>query len=88
MYDYMRSGNVIWGIADSDDTSFFRLIYQYHLGITCLSGTSDILKNFELLYDTWIAGSLGELRTDKGLIIDTFSRDTQNSKYLHMLERI
>jgi glycosyltransferase involved in cell wall biosynthesis len=88
MYDYMRSGNVIWGIADSDDTSFFRLIYQYHLGITCLSGTSDILKNFELLYDTWIQGSLGELRTDKGLIIDTFSRDTQNSKYMNLLERI
>ena len=86
LFDYIRSGKVIFGVASSDNTYFLELIRKHHLGIGCLSQPIQILESLELLYEKWEKGTLGELRNDVGLDLDNLSREAQNSKYLQLLE--
>jgi glycosyltransferase involved in cell wall biosynthesis len=88
IFDYIRSGRVIWGIASSEDTYFLELIKQYNLGIYCSSNPSHILECLDLLYKKWMNGSLKELRKDTSLNIEIFSREINNVKYLHILEEL
>jgi len=85
-FDYIRSGKVIFGVASSESTYFIELIQQYHLGVGCLAQPAQILECLELLYDRWLKGSLQELRKGDGLDIEELSRETQNAKYLQLLE--
>ncbi|WAI01174.1 glycosyltransferase family protein [Methanogenium organophilum] len=84
-FDYIRSGKVIFGVAGSDNTYFLELIRKHHLGIGCLSQSTHILDSLELLYKKWEDGTLEELRNDKGLDLDSLSRNAQNSRYLELL---
>ncbi len=86
-FDYIRSGKVIFGVANSDNTYFLELIRKHHLGIGCLSKTTQIVDSLELLYEKWKEGTLGELRNDEVLDLDNLSREAQNNKYLQLLER-
>jgi glycosyltransferase involved in cell wall biosynthesis len=88
IFDYMRSGRVIWGIAGSEDTYFLELIKQYNLGISCSSNPSQILECLDLLYKKWLNGSLKELRKDTNLNVEIFSREINNCKYLQILEEL
>jgi hypothetical protein len=86
LFDYIRSGKVIFGIGSDKDTYFMDLIEKYELGLRCLNQSTEILKNLEILYDNWENGTLNHLRQDAGLNIEDFSRDAQNFKYLKILK--
>jgi len=87
-FDYIRSGKVILGIANNEETYFLKIIQQHQLGIVCSSQSTQIFECLELLYKKWMTGSLQELRKDDGLDIEELSRENQNSKYLQLLENL
>jgi glycosyltransferase involved in cell wall biosynthesis len=88
LFDYIRSGKVIFGIGSQKDTYFLDWIEKYSLGLGCLNQSTEILKNLEILYNHWENGTLNQLRQDVGLNIEEFSRDMQNAKYLKIFSEL
>jgi len=88
LFDYIRSGKVIFGIGSQKETYFLDLIEKYTLGLGCLNQSTEILKNLEILYDHWSRGTLNQLRQNVGLNIEEYSRDSQNAKYLKIFNEL
>lgn len=85
LFDYIRSGKVIFGIGKKD-TYFLDFIALYKLGLVCDNQSVEILRNLELLYKHWEEGTLNQIRQNVGLNIEDYSRDGQNAKYLKILQ--
>jgi len=88
LFDYVRSGKVILGIASSSDTYFLNLIKMYHLGITSLNTEDCILDVLNLIYSKWKEGNLQDLRNDSKEDFNKFSRDNQNEGYIKLIENL
>ena len=85
LFDYIRSGKVIFGVAATEDTYFLEVIRKKHLVIGCLHNAPEITRCLEELYGNWERGTLQELRTDPPADRDRCSRDAQNSRFLDIL---
>jgi glycosyltransferase involved in cell wall biosynthesis len=86
LFDYIRSRKVIFGIGSTQDAYFLNIIEKFKLGLICLNQPDEILKKLEILYENWEQGTLSQLRQDEGLNINNFSRESQNMRYLKLLQ--
>ena len=85
-FDYLKSGKLLLGIGN-EETYFNKLIENYKLGLIANNDEKEIEKALNTIYSFWKEGRLNELRKDENLEIEEFSRESQNDKYLTILEK-
>ncbi len=88
LFDYLRSGKVIFGLTDGEECYFTNFIKEYHLGITSMNNEENILESLNLIYSYWEKGKLQCLRSNSNFIIEKYSRDYQNLEYLSIISNI
>ncbi|MHB8163124.1 MAG: glycosyltransferase family protein [Methanoregula sp.] len=86
-YDYIKSGKVIFGISGDRQSYFLDLMDEHQIGVSCLNKRDEILDCLELLYAKWTTEKMDELRQDKGINIDSYSREFQNRRYLEIIKK-
>lgn len=88
LFDYVRSGKVIFGIGD-ENANFIKFIKKYRLGVTASNNVSSIMSALELIHHYWENGLIDKLREgfngDYNQISE-FSREYQNSKYMDIIK--
>lgn len=82
LFDCLRSGAYLLGIANSKEIDYRKIIKNKQLGVGCNNDVTEIRTTIENIYLKWRSGSL-DLRCSERH--DEFSRYNQNNK---LIERI
>lgn len=84
-FDYLRSGATILGIGEAN-TNFNELITLHKLGVICKNDVSSISSALNFIYNEWKRNDLKDIRNDRSLDINFYSRDFQYQKYEELIE--
>ncbi len=85
LYDYIRSGKVIWSIGNKCDLNSV-LVEENKLGVTSENNVEDILATFETLYEAWEKDGLKKY-ANASIQTDFYSREFQNARYLEIIRK-
>lgn len=84
LFDYLRSGRVIWGIGTKGG-ALRHFIEKNGVGVFCESSEEDIKKMFIRLYDKWSKEKHIE-RKNSNKDWSVYSREYQNEKYYQIIK--
>jgi hypothetical protein len=82
LFDCIRSGAFILGIANSNEIDYKKIIEKEGRGSCCYNDVAEIKKELAVIYRNWRDGSLDRDAIKSG---DGFSRKNQNSKLINQL---
>ncbi|BBO80260.1 hypothetical protein DSCO28_08260 [Desulfosarcina ovata subsp. sediminis] len=85
LYDYIKSGKVVWSIGNRDSLNN-QLVKEQKIGISSENTVEEILKGFEMIYESWKNNNLSDINS-LSIQTDFFSRETQNERYLKIIKQ-
>lgn len=83
LFDGIRSGAYILGIANSTEIDYRRIIEREKIGAGCFNNVPDIRREIDLIYENWAAHSPRLVRREKSM---EFSREQQNNKLIDIMK--
>ena len=86
LFDYLRSGRVIWGIG-AKRGALRRFILENKVGVFCENNEEDIKKLLNCLYDKWSKEKHIERKNDNR-DWSIYSREYQNEKYYQIIKNL
>ena len=83
LFDCLRSGAYLLGIANSRDIDYRKIIENKQIGVGCLNNVTDIRSKIEDIYLKWRSGTLYLRNSER---YDEFSRYNQNNKLIEKIK--
>lgn len=87
LFDYIRSGRMIWNLG-SEKSAMSRFLISGHLGKTSANEESRIEQQLKKFYRQWEAGSLPSGESVRVYDTGFYSREHQNEVFTKIMERL